>query len=276
MKRAKPWIIRRLVGIGGQKLSNLQTIDFATCPVIDRGLIAIATGCKKLRFLNLDECVDVTDNGVVPVVLSNKKLRVLNLSGCSKLTNKTTNALRGCTNLVSLNLARCTKINDKGIIALTSSCHALQALNIAGLKSVSEASLLSLAENCKGILMLNVTGCEDVTLNGLRALITGLEFVEEARTYTGFKPMDEHIDKKLCAQLVMNRSSAAEVIQRNYRAVTSRRGALQIYEIVKIDKAARTLQGVLSRYKYRMKFYRMWQEKLHLSKYVYFLQVHVL
>lgn len=40
--------------------------------------------------------------------------------------------------------------------------------------------------------MLNLTGCERVTVVGLDHLIRGMNFVESAVSFMGFKPVDEH------------------------------------------------------------------------------------
>ena len=68
----------------------------------------------------------------------------------------------------------------------------LQAVNLAGLARITEEALWFLATRCEGLLMLNLTGCERVTVVGLDHLIRGLNFVEKAVSFMGFKPVDEH------------------------------------------------------------------------------------
>lgn len=77
------------------------------------------------------------------------------------------------------------------------SCVSLQAVNLAGLVRITEEALLFLASRCQGLLMLNLTGCERVTVVGLDHLIRGLHFVENAVSFMGFRPVDEH-GNKIC------------------------------------------------------------------------------
>jgi hypothetical protein len=39
--------------------------------------------------------------------------------------------------------------------------------------------------------MLNATGCMELSGNGLRAMVQGLQFVELASSFYGFKPVEE-------------------------------------------------------------------------------------
>jgi hypothetical protein len=256
------------VGINSNRLSRLKTLDLSYTPLEDEALEALASGIKLLRFLNLESCEHVTDRGVSAIAAGNPKLKVLNLSACYSITSKSVISIaRSCPHLISLNLSRCLKVADPGIMAIGNMCLGLQALNIAGLRLVSEGALFPLAEKCKGLLMLNVTGCELVTTSGLRALITGNTYVTEAQTFMGFKPTDEHIERKLAGQLSMIRENAASKISHAYRSVVQRREEDRIRAIVFQDRCARLIQNYMTRYMMRVRFYYIWREKVKKARY---------
>jgi hypothetical protein len=199
------------VAVGCNKLKMLQTLDLSLCPLTDRGLLAVAEGCHRLTFLNLYNCVELSDASVTVAVSKNPRIRLLNLSGCVKITSKSGVAIgHSCPELMSLNLSRCALVGDKGIKAIAFGCRALQAVNIAGLKKISEESIFALGDLCKGLLTLNVTGCERITINGLNALVSGLDYVEKGISFMGFKPIDDHVDKKLTDNLNMVQGAAGK------------------------------------------------------------------
>lgn len=199
------------VGLGASSLRKLKTLDLGGCPVTDRGLLAAAQGVRRLTFLNLLNCTELTDESVAVMVASNPKLRLLNLSGCVKLTSKSACAVgRSCPELTSLNLARCALVTDKGITVIAQGCRALQAVNLAGLKKITEQSMFMLGDLCKGLLTLNLTGCERITVNGLNAMISGISYVEKGVSFMGFKPVDAHVERKLHDHLMMVQNAAGE------------------------------------------------------------------
>jgi hypothetical protein len=261
--------ISGVVGINSPKLSKLRTLDLSHCPLPDgQGLEAIGRGgLHAIQFLNLEGCESITDHGLISVVSSNHKLRVLNIAGCFLITSKSILALaQSCPQIVSLNLSRCSKISDLAMVALASHSHQLQALNLAGLRSLTEGSIFRILQASPGILMLNVTGCELVTANGLRSMIQGLQFVIEAKTYFGFKPVDEHIERKLMSQLNLIYDTGARKITQAYHQMMNKREHCRLMELVKIDKSARIIQNYLTRYLLRVRFYYKWRARVQFDR----------
>jgi hypothetical protein len=256
------------VGINSAKLAKLRTLDLSYCPLVDHGLHAISGGLHAIRYLNLEGCESITDTSLTAVVTNNRKLLVLNVSGCTNITSKSIIALaKSCPQLVSLNLCRCAKVTSSAMNALTESSHHLQALNLAGVRHLSEGSIFRTVEACHGgLLLLNVTGCEQVTINGLRSLITGLQYVVEAKTYVGFKPMDEHLEKKLMGQLNLIYDTGARKITQAYHQMIERREESRLREIERRDKSARIIQNYLSRYMLRVRFYYKWRAHVKLDR----------
>ena len=163
--------------------------------------------------------------------------------------------------LYSLNIAKLNKVSNRGIASIGKHCSKLQALNMAGLRKVSEAAMLFLAEGCPGLLMLNVTGCEGVSVSGLKALVEGLGYIELGVSFVGFKPVDDHIEKKLAGNLCMLQEIAAQKITRGLGAVTKKLRIKAEFRDEWIDGAARKIQGAIYRYRCRLHFYWIYFEK---------------
>jgi len=255
--------------IGPQNLGLrlLQCLDLSYCPIVDKGFVAIPHTCNKLQFLNLQECAELTDESVLAVAKHCRHLQLLNLSGCMHLSDKAASSLgSGCRQLVSLNISRCPKISDKGIRAIATGCVDLQAANLAGLSRLSEEALHYLAHRCPALLMLNVTGCERVSVTGLEHLVKGLHFVEQAVTFMGFKPVDEHVEKKLEGHLLMlertRQTKTLEQIQREEARLLQETADRELRE----NSAASLLQAYMHRYKLRMHYYRLWRARVKHEK----------
>lgn len=254
------------VSHNGPRLRNLSVIDLSNTPVNDIGILGIAKGCRKIEYLNLGNCSNITDvsMSVLPKFLT--KLKVLNLSNDNQLSNKTLIKLgKYCPEMVSLNLCRLIRIDDKGLAQFSKGAKHVQALNISGCVKITETSIAELVRRCDGMLMLNVTGCPEVTSNGLNALIRGLHFVEPAISFIGFKPIDHHIDMKLNKQLHMivahekHAAIQAEKIRRRDEAIKKE----EYRELT--DKSVRRIQRTMFQFSCRMRFYRMWMTRTRLE-----------
>jgi hypothetical protein len=250
--------------LSGQALQQLRVLDLSNCSVLDdTGLLPLAKGCKRLRFLNLENVGLVTDKSMSEIVKSCRKLQLINLNGCNLLSNKSIGLIgKHAPELISLNLSRCALVTDKAIKSIALGCKHLQAINLSGCYRISEESMFCLADSCKGLLTMNLTGCERITTNGLENLIMGLEFVEPAITFYGFKPMDKYLEtlleKKLNFILTRETREYEEMMQSMKKEDDSKKLAHE----QRIFDSAVTIQQYLFRYKKRQHFYRLWQLRM--------------
>lgn len=252
------------VGVNAPKLSKLRALDLSNCPLHDKGLAGVATACKQIRFLNLEDCLDITDSGVVAIVKVSKRLQLINLSGCINVTNKTALAIAAsCRELVSLNLSKCSNVTDIGIAAIANNCPYLQCANLVQLTSLTEASMMHLTQNCKGLLMLNVTGCDNITINGMKALVKGLKYVQLGVSFMGFRPLDQHIEQKMEDHLHMIRDSAIDLIRDGLEKRKAKEDMKAAHLVQIRDQAARRIQRVMKGYCARMPYYRMWRKRVY-------------
>jgi len=139
-------------------------------------------------------------------------------------------------------------LTDRALAGISLGCTKLQAINVAGAKKISEAGLCEVARRCGNLGTLNVGGCELVTRNGLLALIEGLEYVEEAKTFFGFLPIDKSTDVKLKAQQEMIENSGAIRIQNAWHNMITRREAKKMVKFLRENKAALSIQLAFQRY----------------------------
>eukprot|EP00981_Chlorochromonas_danica_P004846 scaffold974_cov176-Ochromonas_danica.AAC.3 len=194
----------------------------------------VTRGLYKLRYLDLGE-----------TPIKDKGLQAIAHGCCSLLTNKSVMAMgKNWKYLQSLNLSRCPLITDKGIKAIACGCKSLQAVNLAGLVKVSEER------------------CERITMNGLENLIKGLQYVEAAVTFLGFKPVDEHVERKLAYALRMVRTRQSQLDEADRLARLKAAEEERLHRLHIANGAARLIQGYLYRFKCRMNFYQMWRRRV--------------
>lgn len=254
--------------VGAAGLTGLTMLDLAVCPLEDRSMAALALCMTRLRHLNLRANTALSDAGLLPLVRANRRLELLNLSGCSLITSAVLVELgHCCTRLLSLNISMCVLVTDAGVCALAIGCRKLQAVNLAGIRNLTEVGLCGLAESCPNLLMLNVTGCDQVALSGVRALVSGLHCVEEAHSFVGFKPVDQHVERKLLRQLHMLHEAAALSIQRASKTMTRKRTVIAQYQAERLHRAARLLTRVIRAYGKRMHFYFRLRRKVSFKWY---------
>ena len=202
--------------------------------------------------------LQVTDVGILGIIEGNSNLQLISLAGCSLITNKSLKGIgKHCPNLTSVNFSLCVKITNEGIKAVARNCPNLQVCNFAGILKLSEGSLVELATNCPGLLMLNITGCEAITPNGLKALISGLKYVESGITFTGFKPKDQHVEQKLMDHMSFLRGHAIEIIKDGFDKHRLRKEARIQAELDRMTRAATLLQQTYRRYGHRQFWYRI-------------------
>ena len=101
------------------KLKHVVYLSHSCSAITDDGLAAVASGCKKIRMLNLCYCTQITDAGLKHVSaleeLTNLELRCLvRITGIG-----ITSIAIGCTSLIELDLKRCYSVDDAGLWALS-------------------------------------------------------------------------------------------------------------------------------------------------------------
>jgi len=250
------------IGFNPPKLYKLRALDLGECPLEDGVLVNVGNCCKHLRFLNLYNCTTLQDVGVSYLIRENPKLKLINLASITNLTNKTVLTIaNSCPDLQSLNISKCVNVSNKAIFLIASQCPKLQALNLSGLIKIDEAPMLSLITGCPGLHMLNVNGCEKITVKGLKAIVAGKPYIELAVSFMGFRPVDEHVERKLSGHLVMLRDMAEQEVRDTEKRLKREEDERRMKRHQLEYKSCVTLQQYMYRYKCRMILYRLWQER---------------
>ena len=133
------------------RLSNLTELNIPrTRQVTDRGIIAIARSCRRL-----------------------KSIAVVDSRAHAGLTSKSLLSLAQCVDLRHINLKYAidpTQPVDAAVDELAKSCPHLQSLNLAG-AGITDRSAHSLASYCNKLEGLNVRDCRQITQAGIDLLI---------------------------------------------------------------------------------------------------------
>ena len=67
------------------------------------------------------------------------------------------------TEIQGMCLKGCTKVTDKGLIALAEICKSLSAVNLWNCNKVTDTSVIALAEHCKLLSEVNLLRCDEVS-----------------------------------------------------------------------------------------------------------------
>lgn len=118
--------------------SNLTCLDVSWCTVGDRGLTAIARGCKGLQRFRAIGCREITSRGVEQLTRNCRGLLLLNLNYCGQgITDEALVHLAiGCPDLRVLAVSHCS-ITDQGLRALAGALSPSAAATIIGHNSFS-------------------------------------------------------------------------------------------------------------------------------------------
>lgn len=92
----------------------------------DEGVAAIASGCVRLKVINLSYCESITDASLHSLA-SLRDLLQLELRACRQVTSKGLSYIAAsCKNLRELDVKRCSFVADPGIHALALGCRNLR------------------------------------------------------------------------------------------------------------------------------------------------------
>ncbi|MGE0669953.1 MAG: hypothetical protein AB7H48_05865 [Parachlamydiales bacterium] len=141
------------------KAPSLKILDLHTCALIsNRGIISLMYHCQYLEELNLSGCRQIGADGFSAIGLYGKKicklylnetklcfdklqqvleprghqLELLSLSQCAYLATDSLGLVaRHCTNLKTLFLDGCLRVNERGLVALSKGCDQLESIHLS-------------------------------------------------------------------------------------------------------------------------------------------------
>jgi F-box/leucine-rich repeat protein 2/20 len=158
----------------------LEELDFSYCPQLTcQGIHRVVSRCPKLISLDLSGCIHLKDKELMEILQSCTKILKLKLAFCRDLTDEVLKTIAGTLWLEELNLSRCVKITDEGLIAIISQFTNLEHLNIAACTRLSIQTLESLAEHSLQLKSLDISHCGSL----LRPLpVAGLGWISDVKS----------------------------------------------------------------------------------------------
>lgn len=159
----------------GDGLSLLQSLDVTYCrKLTDKGLSAVAKGCRELRILHLAGCRFVTDSILKALSENCRNLEELGLQGCTSITdNGLINLASGCQRIKFLDINKCSNVSDVGVSSICKACSSsLKTLKLLDCYKIGDETILSLAKFCDNLETLNIGGCRDVSNDAIKLLAT--------------------------------------------------------------------------------------------------------
>ncbi|CAH2252667.1 F-box LRR-repeat 4 [Pelobates cultripes] len=169
---------------------ELQYLNLGSCVLIeDYDLVAgvIGAKCKKLRYLDLWRCKNITERGIAELASGCLLLEELDLGWCPTLQSATgcfVNLARKLPRLQKLFLTANRSVCDTDIEELAANCQHLQHLDILGTRMVSAAALRKLLESCKGLSLLDVSFCSQIDSRVVQELTSRFPNVSIKKSFT--------------------------------------------------------------------------------------------
>ncbi|KAH0893609.1 hypothetical protein HID58_056038 [Brassica napus] len=136
----------------------------------DNAVEAIAIHCHELQELDLSKSLRLTDRSLYSLAHGCPNLTKLNLSGCTSFSDKAIAYLTSPVRLVAAGFGVSSggSVNeDKCVQAIGNNCNQMQSLNLGRCEKISDDGVLSLAYGCPDLRTLDLCGC---------VLITGLYY----------------------------------------------------------------------------------------------------
>jgi len=193
----------------GSHCKNLEILELGGCTgVTNTGLLQVAQGLIKIKYLNLRSCWQLSDAGVSHLAgLSGqlvshagpRLLENLNLQDCQKLSDISLRYISQGLQIQTLNLSFCANISDSGMKSLAK-ISSLKSLNLRSCDNISDIGVGYLAEGCVGLQSLDVSFCERVSDRAMVHIASGL-FNLRTLSLAACKISDEGISK-ICKTLV--------------------------------------------------------------------------
>ena len=153
-----------------RSLKNLRVCVLDGCtniPLVDKGLVAVASSLTSLRSLSLQGCLTLTDTGLEALGRI-KTLHRVNLTDCYGISGQGFTSWNGMSSLKSVILQGCSSITDQGMFHLTRNLSSLTLLNLKQCRLITDSSVMyicSLLPNLKQLYFQASLGITDLGIS---------------------------------------------------------------------------------------------------------------
>ena len=157
---------------------NITELHISSNVFDDEVLVVV---CRRfngnLRILEIPNCVWITGEGLVDVAALLTNLTHLDISGTSISDVELGLFVETCTQLTSINISKCRKVTDIGIMQIVKACRKIKRLilneSTAYSGNVTDAGLGSVALFSSELVELKICFCPAVTDAGIQAVAEG-------------------------------------------------------------------------------------------------------
>ncbi|KAF7152061.1 hypothetical protein RHSIM_Rhsim01G0029400 [Rhododendron simsii] len=126
--------------------------------------------CPNLQFLDVSDCSYLTNSGIGEVLRRCPAITQLNINGLSVSNIFGSYFDHSVVNLKTLR-AKATQLNDKGMAMIGSRCRYLQYLDIERCCKVTDRGVMEVVRNCKRLRDILLGGCGEVSPNILPEMV---------------------------------------------------------------------------------------------------------
>ncbi|XP_071498794.1 F-box and leucine-rich repeat protein 13-like [Diadema antillarum] len=157
-------------GRGGKRLVYL---DMSGCPQITvSGYKNVSSGSRKLQMLVVNDCFTLRDDMIVAVAGNCPTIRSISFLYTPNITDVAIKALAVHRKLQQIRIEGNSRITDASFKYLGKYCADMRYVYVSDCPRITDASLKSLA-TCRNINILNVADCIRISDNGVRNLVEG-------------------------------------------------------------------------------------------------------
>ena len=159
------------------RLLEVTELDMSHCKSLDDlTMTVIASGCWHLERLKLRGCLGITDTGVGKVAKASERLQYLDMNGCTAVGEFGDHALKEigafCSQLKTLDLGGCKRVEDGGLRAVAQGCPELEELMLAGCEGITGRGFQALFKYGRSLKTLHLMGSKHIADRDLEPLHT--------------------------------------------------------------------------------------------------------
>lgn len=134
---------------------DLERLDVSSCfQLVERALAAVGGTCRALRKLNASACPNLSRCAICAIVRGCPRLSSLNLSGVRQCDDRALAEIaRYARSLRKLRVADCELVSDAGLRSLAGSgrAHLLELLDLSRCARVSDEGIIALVDGFSGL-----------------------------------------------------------------------------------------------------------------------------
>ena len=118
---------------------------------------AFSVWCNQLKLFTLFRCTGITDSGILAIARGCPGLEMINIAYCKEITDYSLMLFSKCTKLNTIECRGCPHITSLGLATIAAGCKQLTKLDIKKCYKIDDTGMIPLAhfsQNLKQVLFL--------------------------------------------------------------------------------------------------------------------------